>query len=583
MHIFARFLKYIKNYKFQVFLLVVFTLTESVIFVIAPKISGSAIDLLSKILSDGSGWVLSAIFEKVILLFAVYSLYALSSCMVSYLGNIIATGVTYNLREDISLKLSKISMTYMDDHSRGDILSRTVNDVEMLTDIFTHGLKHIISSVVMSVGILGMMFTISVRLTLFSVLTLFVITLISVTIVRYSKKYFKEYQETLGKINDSVSETFKGHEIIKTFGAENYVAGKFERLIEKLRDSAWKSQFISGIIGPVMDGINNINYILICILGGYLITKNSMTIGDLSAFIAYSGQINRPLGQFFGLFGMIQQTSVSATRVFELLDASEEHDEFINPYAKKDFVKSIEMKNVSFGYGESGDILKDFSLEIPKGKMVAIVGKTGSGKTTIINLLMRLYNVKSGEILIDGRNIEEVSLEDYRKFFGLVSQDVWLYGGTIMENIRYGNLSASDEDVKKAACAVGADHFIESLPNGYQTEINEDTDNISEGQRQLISLARMVISKAPILIMDEATASIDSGSEEKIQKSLQNLFSSKTVVVIAHRLSTIESADKVVLIDGGKILEQGSHSELISKHGEYFRLYMSQFSENVAV
>lgn len=582
-HVLARILRYIRNYRLQVALLAIFTLTESLIFVLAPKISGSAVDLLSKILSDDTGMILNAIFEKVIILFGVYSLYALSSSMTSYLGNIIATGITYNFREDISLKISKISMIYMDSHSKGDILSRTVNDVETLTEIFTHGLKHIISSVVMSVGILGMMFTISVRLTLISLFALIIVTFVTIFIVKCSQKYFKKYQETLGKINDSISETFKGHELIKAFGAENYVADKFRSINEELKKSAWKSQFISGIIGPIMDGVSNINYIVICVLGGYFVAKNSMTIGDLSAFIAYSGQINRPLGQFFGLSAILQQTSVSATRIFELLDAPEEEVKVEIGSVKLDFNKSIEMKNVGFGYDKSKEILSNFSLEIPKGKTVAIVGKTGSGKTTVINLLMRLYNVKSGEIFIDGKNIEEINLEDYRKLFGLVSQDVWLYSGTIMENIRYGNLNASDEEVKNAAFAVGAHHFIESLPKGYQTEINEDTDNISEGQRQLISLARMVISKAPILIMDEATASIDSGAEEKIQKSLQKLFNTKTVVVIAHRLSTIETADVVVLMGDGKILEQGSHGELMAKRGEYFRLYTSQFAEDVAV
>ena len=556
---------------------------ESLIFVVAPKISGSAIDLLSGILSDDTGIILNAVFEKVIILFAIYSLYALSACMASYMGNIIATGITYNLREDISAKISKISMVYMDSHSKGDILSRTVNDVETLTDIFSHGLKHIISSLVMSVGILGMMFTISIKLTMSSLFALAIITFISVVIGRYSRKHFKKYQETLGKINDSISETFKGYELIKAFGAENYIAEKFQSVNEELKTSAWKSQFISGIIGPIMDAINNINYIMICILGGYLVAKNSMTIGNLSAFIAYSGQINRPLGQFFGLFGMIQQTSVSAIRIFDFLDAPEETDNAKKSLPKTSFNKSIEFKNINFGYGESQEVLSDFSLEISKGKTVAIVGETGSGKTTIINLLMRLYDVQGGKILIDGENIEKIDLEDYRKFFGFVSQDVWLCGGTIMENIRYGKLSATDEDVKQAACAVGADHFIESLPNGYQTEINEDTDNISEGQRQLISLARMVISKAPILIMDEATSSIDTGAEEKIQKSLQNLFNTKTAVIIAHRLSTIENADTVILIDRGTILEQGTHNELIAQRGEYFRLYTSQFADTINV
>lgn len=576
-HIFRRIYDYIRPYRMYVFLILVFSVLESGLFVYAPKLAGDTLNLLANIANDNSEVVLNDILKNVIFLFVVYSVYSFSSSAISYFGNLIAARVTYKLRDDISLKLNKVSLPYVNLLSQGDILSRVVNDVENLTDMLKDGIQRVVSAVVMSVGILAMMFAISVKMTIITLTLLFVAAIFSVIIIKCSQKHYKKYQETLGVINDNISETFLGLDIIKTMSVEESFSKKFESLNDELYECAWKSQFISGLASPIMELVSNLNYVIVCVMGGYMVLTQNFTIGDISAFIAYSGQINRPLVQFAGLFGMFQQTFVSAERVFEILDAPEENTLLSGKNVRAKFAKSIKIEGVNFGYEDGKNILKGINLEIPKGKTIAIVGKTGSGKTTLINVLMAFYKATEGKIVLDGKDINEMSLEEYRSLFGLVSQDVWLYNGTILENIRYGNLKATDEDVKKAAENVGIHHFIESLPDGYNTEINEYTDNISQGQRQLISFARMMISNAQILIMDEATALVDSGTEEKIQSSINKFFKDKTMIIIAHRLSTIENADTIVMLDDGRILEKGSHKELMDFGGAYSKLYNSQF------
>lgn len=578
--IFRRILSYTKNYKFETFSIIIFAVLGAATTVAGPKISGLAIDSLSRIVSGQSDF--SEISKMVIVLLAIYSLYALSMCLVNYFSNNISARISYEIRQDVCHKLSSISLKYVEDSSPGDILSRVVNDIDIFTDLFSKGIRQSISSSIISVGVLVMMFTISAKIAAISLVMFALMGVFVAVMVKRSQKYYKKYQEGLGKLNNCISEAFKGHEVVKVFGSEIYIMKKFDDLNSGMYESAWKSQFISGIMMPVMDILNNINYIMVCVLGGYMVITQSLSIGDISAFIAYLSQVFHPLSQLAGLSGMFQQSAVAANRIFEILDAPVEQNcnKLCEDQHNLKFCDKIEFKNISFGYDDANDILKDFSFTIPKGSVVALVGKTGAGKTTLIKLLMKFYQIRSGEILIDGRNINDINIQEYRQLFGLVSQDAWLYSDTIMENIRYGKRNASDEEVKEAARFVGADHFIESLPQGYETLISEDSENLSEGQKQLITLARLALSDSQILIMDEATASIDSGTEEKIQKSLKKLFSLKTAVVVAHRLSTIKNADTIIVLGDGQIKEKGNHKALLERRGSYYQLYMSQFSES---
>ncbi len=580
---------YASDYKFQIFLVIFFSLAQTLVTVVSPKIAGMAITSVSLGISSGVSAVdFDYLFNILAILLTLYSAFALSSCLSNYFITNVTVRMTYRLREDISKKLNRLSISYLESTGHGDILSRVMNDVETLSSAFTQSISQVISSVVMAGGVLFMMFFISREMTLASLAILPVMAVIIAVIFKKSQKHFVAYQENLGKINGFIEENFLGYEVIKAFGAEEETKFEFNNFNNRMYNSAWKSQFLSGITSPIMNFVSGLSYVVSCAMGGYFAVVRAFAIGDISAFIAYSGQFTGPLVQITGISNLIQQTFAAAGRVFEFLKAPEEpinNSKFLlsTPVTVKDkqpeLNHSIEFKNVNFGYKPKESIIKDFSFKIMPGQSVAVVGETGAGKTTLIKLLMRFYDVCGGEILFGPKNIKEFSIKEYRSLFGMVSQDSWLCNETITENIRYGNLKASDSDVKQAAEFVGAGHFIKSLPDGYETIIEEGASNISEGEKQLICIARMVLSDSPVFILDEATASVDTCTESHIQSVLSKVLKDKTSIIIAHRLSTVKNSDVILVMDKGKLAEYGTHFELLEKKGLYYDLYNSQFEK----
>lgn len=581
---------YASNYKFLIALVIFFSLAETLTAVVSPKIAGMAITTLSGGVSSGVYSIdFDYLFKILALLFVLYSVFALSSCLRSYFITVITVKMTYRLREDISKKLNRLTVNYLESTSHGDILSRIMNDVETFSSAFTQSISQVVSSFVMGIGVLFMMFYISWEMTLVSLITLPIMAVIVLIVLKKSQRHFVEYQENLGKVNGFIEENFTGYEVLKAFGAEEKAKMEFNNFNNKMYDSSWKSQFASGLTSPIMNFISSLGYVVACVMGGYFAVVRAFAIGDISAFIAYSGQFTQPLIQISGISGLIQQTLAASDRIFEFLRAPEEPDDNSKSFLlnNSEFIKKeikqldsdIEFKNISFGYEEEKPIIRNFSFKIMPGQSVAVVGETGAGKTTLIKLLMRFYDVSDGEILLGSKNIKEFKIDEYRKLFGIVTQDSWLYNATIMENIRYGNLKASDSEVKQAAEFVGAGHFIKSLPSGYETMVEEGASNISEGQKQLICIARMVLSNSPIFILDEATASVDTCTESYIQNALSRVLKGKTSIVIAHRLSTIKNSDVILVIDKGVLLEHGTHSELLKSQGVYYDLYMSQFEK----
>ncbi len=566
---------YVSEYKIYIFVIFIFAILESLSIVFGPKLTGSAITLLSEGNID-----FDYLFKIIIKMLLLFSVYALSSCLGSYFVSLVTIKVTYRLRNEISLKMDKLSLEYINSVSYGDVLSCVMNDVESLSSAFTQSISRIASSVVMAIGVLFMMISISFKMTLAFIAVLPVIGIVAVIILKKSQKYFVEYQKQLGEINGFIEETFSGHEVISIFNAKDKIKNNFDEINHRMYDSSQKSQFLSGITPCVVEMISKASYIVSCVMGGYLAVMKLLSIGDITAFIAYSNQFMEPVIQVTSISGILQQIVASSQRIFEFLEAPEEpqndkEDLDVNINSLQTY--EIEFKNVSFGYTSEKKIIKDFSLKVKLGQTLAIVGETGSGKTTLINILMRFLENFEGEILLGGKNIKSFSLKEYRKLFGLVTQDSWLYGGTIYENIAYGKENSSENEIKFAAEHVGASHFIESLPAGYNTVIAENMYNISEGQKQLLCIARMILKNAPIFIMDEATSSVDVFTESRIQNTLKKILKDKTSIVIAHRLSTIKNADLVAVMEKGKLMEIGTHDELMHKEGIYFNMYMSQF------
>lgn len=576
--VWKKLFEYALGYRIQIVFAGFLAIAEAASMVAAPKIAGNVITALSAQANGLPALDFNYISRMLMILFAIYSVYALSTCLGKYFITFVTTHFTYKLRSDISKKISRIKLGYLEKNKQGDILSRMVNDVETLSSTFTGTLQQIISSVIMTVGGLAMMFSISGKMAAVSLIALPAMGVIIAVVIKKSQKYFVSYQENLGKINSTVAESFSGHEVIKIFGGEKKVNQKFDKINSGMYESTWKSQFISGFISPAMNLITNCTYVISCIMGGYFAVTRGFAIGDISAFIAYSGQFTNPLMQLAGISSSLQQTKVAANRVFELLEAPEENFAG-NNLNQEGFSDGIEFKNVSFGYSPDSKVIKDFSFKINRGQTIAVVGETGSGKTTLTKLLMRFYPVDSGEILIDGKNAEQFNLNKYRRMFSVVTQDSWLCSDTIMNNIRYGQTSASDEKVKHAARQVGADHFIEALPQGYNTVIKEGMSNISEGQKQLICIARAVLSDAFVLILDEATSSVDTCTESRIQSALNKVLKERVAVVIAHRLSTIKNADVILVMEDGKLTEAGTHENLLRKNGAYQEMYKSQFEK----
>jgi ATP-binding cassette subfamily B protein len=546
---------------------------------ILERISEDKLEVIKEInFSSKPSIQFDLIGRTALILAGLYLLSSLFSYIQGWIMSGISQKVTYKFRKDILAKIPKLPIRYFDKRTYGEVLSRVTNDVDTVSQNLNQSITQIITSLATLIGILVMMLTISWELTLIAVVVLPVSLALVILIVKKSQKLFKKQQESLGSINGHIEERYSGHDIVKVFNGEKRALAKFNKINEELYDSGWKSQFLSGILYPIMNIVGNIGYVAIAVLGGILVVNGSISIGDVQAFIQYMQQFTQPIMQTANITNVLQSTAAAAERIFEFLHEKEEIDDPLNPIVLSRVKGDVEFKNVRFGYDPEKVIIKDFNANIKAGQRIAIVGPTGAGKTTIVNLLMRFYDVDSGSIEIDGIDTRKMKREDVRKMFGMVLQDTWLFNGTIKENISYGNLDASESDIIEAAKRAHADHFIRSLPDGYNMVINEEADNISQGEKQLITIARAMLANPPMLILDEATSSVDTRTEILIQEAMENLMKGRTTFVIAHRLSTIRNSDLILVMDNGNIVEQGSHDELLKKNGFYTELYNSQFS-----
>ena len=493
----------------------------------------------------------------------------------------VSMDITYRLRKDIAAKINRMPLRYFDRTSQGEVLSRITNDVDTLSQTLNQSMTQIITSIITVFGVLAMMFSISWVMTLVSLLIIPLSMMIVMLIIKQSQKYFKQQQDYLGHLNGHVEEMFGGHVVMKAFNGETRSVEKFDTFNNTLYSSAWKSQFLSGLMMPIMMFIGNLGYVAVSIMGGYLAIKNAITIGDIQAFIQYVRSFTQPIAQLANISNVLQQTAAAAERVFEFMAEEEESPESEKPLDMDSLSGKVEFKNVRFGYDPEKVIIKDFSASIKPGQKIAIVGPTGAGKTTIVKLLMRFYDIDRGAILVDDHNINEFKRGDLRCMFGMVLQDAWLYNDTIMENIRYGRTGASDEEVYAAAKAARVDHFVRTLSDGYNLVLNEETTNISQGQQQLMTIARVILADPSILILDEATSSVDTRTEVLIQEAMDNVMAGRTSFIIAHRLSTIRNADLILVMNEGDIIEQGTHEDLLARSGFYADLYNSQFERAV--
>ena len=582
---FRKLKDYLKPYALKLILVLLFAIGSSAFSIAGPKILGGAITnifegLVSKITGSENGGIdFTAIGNTLKLLIGLY----VASTIFSYIQGFIVTGVaqdvSYKLRKQISEKVNRLPLKYFDTKTHGEVLSRVTNDVDTVSQSLNQSMSQIITSATTIIGVLIMMISISWQMTLVAILILPISLLLVVNVVKRSQKFFVAQQASLGKVNGHVEEVYGGHNVMKTFNAEEEVISEFREINEELYDSAWKSQFLSGMMQPIMMFIGNIGYVVVSILGGYLAVRKIIEVGYILSFIQYIRNFTQPIAQVAQISNVLQSTVAAAERVFEFLGESEEIKETQNPKILDKVEGHVEFKHVKFGYNDNQIIINDFSADIAPGKKVAIVGPTGSGKTTIVKLLMRFYDLQGGKILIDGNDINDFTRNHLRDMLGMVLQDTWLFSGTIMENIRYGRLDATDEEVINAAKAAHAHRFIKTLPDGYEMLINEEADNISQGQKQLLTIARAILSDSRILILDEATSSVDTRTEVLIQKAMENLMVGRTSFIIAHRLSTIRDADLILVMKDGDIIERGTHNELLKENGFYEELYNSQFSD----
>ena len=580
-----KLLQYVSQYHLALILVVIFTTGSTIFNIVGPKILGKATTeifngLMRKV--QGQGGIDFTRIRQILLIMLV--LYLVSMAM-AYIQGFVMTGVvqkiSFQMRNEIAAKINRLPMNYYDRHSYGDVLSRITNDVDTLTQGLNQSVTQLISSVATLIGILIMMLSISPLMTLIALLLLPVSGIGIMTIVKHSQKYFVSQQNTMGDVNGQIEENFGGHNVVKLFTREDKVLEEFNRTNEELYESAWKSQFISGLAQPVMVFVGNLGYVGVVILGGYLSVKGIIEVGDIQSFIQYVKQFTQPIQQVAQVSNMLQSTMAAAERVFIFLDEPEEKmlAQTHTDHRIEEIRGDISFSHVCFGYDPDKIILKDFSAEVQEGQKIAIVGPTGAGKTTLVKLLMRFYDLNAGEIYIDGINVKEFDKQEVRNAFGMVLQDTWLFKGTIMENIRYGRLDATDEEVIEAAKAAHAHHFIKTLPGGYQMELNEEATNVSQGQKQLLTIARAILANKKLLILDEATSSVDTRTEVRIQKAMDNLMRGRTSFIIAHRLSTIRDADCILVMREGDIIEQGNHEELLQQNGFYAQLYRSQFEE----
>lgn len=574
----------LSKYNIAFILVFLFAIASTICIIIGPNISGDATtkitDGIFSKMKGGSGIDFDGLKKILLTLIGIY----VAGSVLSFIQGIILTGITqrvsYQFRKQISEKIHRMPMNYFDTTSHGEILSRVTNDIDTLSNSLNQSLPQMVTSTVQIIGVLIMMLTISIPMTLLALCVLPLSGIVVGNVIKKSQKYFKQQQEYLGHVNGQVEELYGGHNIVKLFNKEADSIKEFNEKNDKLYESAWKSQFLSGLMMPVMQFIGNIGYVGVAILGGYLAIHNKIKIGQIQSFFQYIRLFTQPIGQLSQVANMFQSTAAAAERVFEFLESEEEVQTVENPVSIEGLEGRVEFKDVHFGYNPEKIIINDFSAKISKGQKIAIVGPTGAGKTTMVKLLMRFYDINSGEILIDGHNIQDFDRSDLRKMFGMVLQDTWLFNGSIMENIRYSKLDATDEEVIQAAKAAHVHRFIKTLPDSYNMELNEEASNVSQGQKQLLTIARAILADPKILILDEATSSVDTRTEILIQKAMDTLMKGRTSFIIAHRLSTIRDADLILVMNEGDIVEQGNHEELLAKGGFYANLYNSQFERS---
>jgi ATP-binding cassette subfamily B protein len=576
-----KLIKYLGSYKVAIVAVMLIAMASTVFSILGPKILGNATTklfegVLAQIAGTGSidfGYIGNIILEVL----GLYLLSAILSYIQGWVMTNVAINITYRFRRDIAAKINRIPLRYFDGTNHGEVLSRVTNDVDTISQSLNQSLTQIITSVTTVIGVLVMMLTISWQMTLVALIMVPVSFVIITVIINLSQVYFKRQQDYLGHVSGHVEEMYGGHVVMKAFNGEEKSVEQFDQINNTLFDSAWKSQFLSGMMFPIINFVGNLGYVAICILGGYLAIKNAITIGDIQAFIQYVRSFTQPITQIANISNIFQQTAAAAERVFQFLAEPEELPETTNPIKLSSVQGRVDFKDVHFGYNPDKIIINDFSFYAEPGQKIAIVGPTGAGKTTMVKLLMRFYDVTSGSIMIDGHDIKDFTREDLRCMFGMVLQDTWLYNGTIMENIRYGRPDATDDEVIAAAKAAHIDHFVRTLPDGYNMVINEESTNLSQGQMQLLTIARAILADPSILILDEATSSVDTHTEVLIQKATDELMKNRTSFIIAHRLSTIRDADWILVMNNGDIVEQGKHAKLLAKNGFYAELYNSQF------
>ena len=574
---------YLSKYKIGLIIVIIFAIGSTIFTIVGPKILGNATTeifngLVSK-LSGGSGIDFGKIGQIAIMLLGLYLLSAIFSFVQGFTMTGIAQKLTYRIRNDIAAKINKLPMNYFDKRTNGEVLSIITNDIDTLSMNLNQSITQIITAICTIIGILIMMFSISWQMTLISLVILPVAGFVVRIIVGKSQKYFSRQQEYLGHVNGQVEEIYGGLTVVKAFNAEDKVTDTFDKANDELYHSAWKSQFLSGLMHPVMNFISNVGYVGVAVAGGYLAINGTITVGNIQSFIQYNKQFTQPINQIAQISSMLQSMVAAAERVFEFLEEPEEVNTAKGNIDTSKLKGNVEFKNVKFGYNPDKTIIKDFSAKVKEGQKIAIVGPTGAGKTTMVKLLMRFYDVTDGEILVDGHNIKDFDRGELRKMFGMVLQDTWLFGGTVKDNIKYSKEDATDDEVIEAAKAAHVHHYIKTLPNGYNSMINEESSNISAGQKQLLTIARVILADPKILILDEATSSIDTRTEIQIQSAMDNLMKGRTSFVIAHRLSTIKNSDLILVMNQGDIVEQGTHEELLAKGGFYADLYNSQFDE----
>ena len=578
-----KLLKYLSSYKLGILLCILFAIGSSIFSIMGPKILGNATTEIANGMMNkltGNGGIDFTKIQSILLNLLYLYLISMSFSMIqSLIMSDITQKISYRLRRELSLKMNKIPLKYFEERTNGEVLSIITNDIDTLSSNLSQSLSQVISSIVTLIGIVIMMLTISPILTGASCLILPVSFLLIMLVVKCSQKYFMTQQEYLAEVNSQVEEVYTGHAIVKAFNQEEATKEKFEQANDTLYNSAWKSQFLSGMMHPIMNFIGNLGYVMISILGGYLTIKNQLEIGYILSFSQYIRQFNHPIAQSAQIVNLLQSTVAAAERVFRFLELEEETEEETEEVETSKMKGDVEFKNVCFGYQEENPVIEKLNLKVKAGKKIAIVGPTGAGKTTIVKLLMRFYDVTSGEILIDGKNIKQYTRKDLRSLFGMVLQDTWLFTGTIEENMKYGKLEATPEEIEEVAKLSHIDHFIKTLPDTYNMLINEEADNISEGQKQLLTIARVILKDPKILILDEATSSVDTRLETLIQEAMDKLMEGRTSFIIAHRLSTIRNADTILVMQDGKIAEKGTHKTLLKKKGAYFNLYNAQFEE----